>query len=231
MKVSLVESFLSIQGEGPSVGEPAMFLRLAGCNLACDWCDTPYSWDWKRFDRTETVQSLSTELLATKVASEVPASVKLLVVTGGEPLVQRGALVELIRLVQDLRPDMRVEVETNGSIPPGSALARLVHLFVVSPKLANAGVSNVVSVDTVRPFSVERAVLKFVVRTAQDVDDAAGFATEAGFAPGRVWVMPEGTDAPTIAAHGRATAPRAIDKGFRVSPRLQIALWGDERGY
>ena len=44
------EIFHSIQGEGVSAGTPTVFLRLATCNLACTWCDTRYTWDWRRFD-------------------------------------------------------------------------------------------------------------------------------------------------------------------------------------
>ena len=43
----------TIQGEGPHTGRLVGFLRLAGCNLACSWCDTPYSWDWTKYDKAE----------------------------------------------------------------------------------------------------------------------------------------------------------------------------------
>ena len=48
LKVS--EIFASIQGEGPSAGAAAVFLRLAGCNLRCHWCDTKYTWDWQNYE-------------------------------------------------------------------------------------------------------------------------------------------------------------------------------------
>ena len=50
MLLKLSEIFYSIQGEGVSIGRPSVFLRTALCNLKCKWCDTPYTWDWKKYD-------------------------------------------------------------------------------------------------------------------------------------------------------------------------------------
>ena len=50
VELKLSEIFESIQGEGPTAGEPCVFLRLAMCNLHCRWCDTKYTWDWKKYE-------------------------------------------------------------------------------------------------------------------------------------------------------------------------------------
>ena len=55
------EIFHSIQGEGLNLGKPAVFLRLALCNLACTWCDTRYTWDWKEYDRDEQIIEIPVE--------------------------------------------------------------------------------------------------------------------------------------------------------------------------
>ena len=91
----------TIQGEGPSAGKPAVFLRLAGCNLDCAWCDTPYSWDWKRHDRKQEEKHLSVGQVAEQLgkllgAHTVPEPAPLLVVSGGEPLIQADALQSLL---------------------------------------------------------------------------------------------------------------------------------------
>lgn len=113
----LAEIFYSVQGEGTWTGTPAVFVRLAGCNLSCAFCDTDYS---LRFFAT---------------ADEVVAAVRAagggcptIVLTGGEPFAQR----ETPRLIDALRADgRRVHVESNGTI--AAALPDDVWL-TVSPK-------------------------------------------------------------------------------------------------
>ncbi len=50
------EIFYSIQGEGVNIGVPTVFLRLALCNLKCDWCDTKYTWDWDHYEYEKDVR-------------------------------------------------------------------------------------------------------------------------------------------------------------------------------
>jgi 7-carboxy-7-deazaguanine synthase len=76
--VRVSEAFLTLQGEGPSSGMPAHFLRLQGCSVGCSWCDTKYSWDAAGGRQCEPEVALD-ELRALGAAP-------LLVVTGGEPL-------------------------------------------------------------------------------------------------------------------------------------------------
>lgn len=96
------ETFLSIQGETTWAGQPCFFIRLAGCNLRCRYCDTKYAW---RGGCSRSIEGL----LADFQASELP----LVEVTGGEPLLQAGVYDLLKNLVQTAKT---ILLETNGSI-------------------------------------------------------------------------------------------------------------------
>lgn len=100
--LQLAEIFYSIQGEGAFTGTPAVFVRLAGCNLSCDFCDTDYS--LKFFARVEDVVARVREL-----GGDCP----MVILTGGEPLAQRETL-DLIAALQ--RDGRRVHIESNGTI-------------------------------------------------------------------------------------------------------------------
>ncbi len=79
--MKLVEIFKSIQGEGKNQGKPAVFIRLAGCNLNCSWCDTPHSHEeGQEFDNDEIVRRVE------------ESGCKEICITGGEPLLQVSEL-------------------------------------------------------------------------------------------------------------------------------------------
>src|SRR5579862_445728 len=100
--LQLSEIFYSIQGEGLWTGTPAVFVRLAGCNLACDFCDTDYS--------TKFFASVQDAVARVR---EVGGDCPMVVLTGGEPLAQR----ETLDLIDALRRDgRRVHIESNGTI-------------------------------------------------------------------------------------------------------------------
>lgn len=100
--LALAEIFYSIQGEGTWTGTAAVFVRLAGCNLACDFCDTDYS--------TKSVEAIDDVVAAVRAAGGTCPTV---ILTGGEPLAQ----TETLALIDALRRDgRRVHVESNGTI-------------------------------------------------------------------------------------------------------------------
>lgn len=219
------------QGEGPAAGERAVFLRLGGCNLDCGvgpgalWaCDTPYSWDWDQYDRDTEVSRRTAQQVADDIAHR---DAPLLVITGGEPLLQRNGIAALLPLLPD---DMAVDIETNGTRPPlvdGSRIRR----YVVSLKLSNSGVELSTRLDPPRIRQLEhtdKATWKFVVTTVEDVDEAAHVVDDFGLRD--VWCMPAGTYAAEILGVARSVAERVTDQGFNLTMRQHVLLHENARG-
>lgn len=215
------------QGEGPHVGHVSAFLRLSGCNLTCSWCDTPYTWDWTRFDRTLESRAEDVDKLVDALNS---MAVERIILTGGEPLIQQNKLPPLLAQL-----DHPVDVETNGTIGPSDTLADLVDLFVVSPKVmpsAEQPFRSASRARTLARFSElaqdDLAVFKYVARDMTDLLAIEEHVAEHRLAP--VYVMPEGRNATAILDATRAIADAVVARGWRLSTRLHVLAWGDERG-
>ena len=229
MRVS--EVFASIQGEGISVGVPSVFVRLAECNLACTWCDTKYTWDWDHYDRAREVHEMAGDAVAARVSELAGASVRTIVVTGGEPLLQQD---ELAPVLAGLRPrGFRVEVETSGTITPAEALAPLVDQWNVSPKLAHSGNKRTARLRAA-PLgwfaAAPNAHWKLVATSEVDLAEIDELLAQYAVPPSRVTAMPEGTDAATLAERARWLVPACVQRGWRFGTRMHVVLWGSERG-
>ena len=226
----------TIQGEGPDVGRAAMFLRLAGCNLTCNWCDTAFAWDPTRLDpqrppRVTQIADILTWLdpRTTNPDAAEPAVTRL-VLTGGEPLLQAHATVELVVTLRQL--GWIIEVETSGTVSPGE-LAAYVDRFNVSPKLANSGVTRRARLrsQVLSEFVTHTgAIFKFVVEQVSDLDEVATIISSVGVEPSRVFVMAEGTTADAVLGLSRDLVDAVVARGWNMTPRWHTLLWGDEPG-
>lgn len=226
IRIKISEVFSSIQGEGPSVGRPSTFVRLALCNLRCTWCDTPYTWDWERFDPKAEISVRDVDELAGEVRGLVPRNV---VITGGEPLMQQAPLEALTAALDGFR----FEVETAGTQVPSQALIDRIDQWNVSPKLAHSGNPldrRRVPEALARFAALPGATFKVVVRGEADLDEVSELCADFSIAPERVWLMPEATDAETLIARSLELADLAVARGMNLGTRLQVLLWGDTRG-
>ena len=153
--MQISEIFRSIQGEGKRQGFPSIFVRCAGCNLACRWCDTPLS------------RVGGHEMPLEAVLHEIRQHPgRRLCITGGEPLLQQGDLLELLR--QASAEGYSVEIETNGTIDfrPFQHLAAI----CMDVKCPSSGEQ---SDRTLIPHLRLQDSLKFVVADRQDCRYAA----------------------------------------------------------
>jgi len=232
----VTEVFTSLQGEGKLTGVPSYFVRLAGCNLRCTWCDTPAS-SWEPRGEHRTIPWLVEQARASGARHAV--------ITGGEPLIfpQVGPLSRALA-----GAGLHVTVETAGTVFRGpDELA--CQLMSISPKLASSTPALGDPRDPggawrlrhekrrLNPGALQALLdgypkrqLKFVVTAPEDLREIeALLARLSGWAPDDVLLMPEGVSAP--APGSTAWIVRAcIDRGWRYCHRLHIELFGHTPG-
>lgn len=124
-ELPLIEMFSSLQGEGPLVGMRQIFIRLAGCNMTCDYCDTPFTpsplCKVESAPGAETFTSWQNPVSAVHVLecaktwlTDLPAAHHSFSLTGGEPLLHADTLIDWLPRLSKLLP---VQLETNGTLP------------------------------------------------------------------------------------------------------------------
>lgn len=217
----------TIQGEGPSIGHPATFLRLAGCNLACVWCDTPYSWDYRKYDRIVEVHKMTPDQVIGQITDHANPN-KLLIVSGGEPMLQQIALTDVL----DRIPSWSVHIETAGTIVPLRELTERVNLFVVSPKLYHSGNSFVKRrrpEPLVALSETGKVAWKFVCQVPSDLSEVDDIVNGLRLL-GPVYIMPEGYERDVLTDRMRELVGPVIERGWRLTPRLHVDIWGPRRG-
>jgi len=222
------EIFRSIQGEGVTAGTPSAFLRLALCNLACTWCDTTYTWDWRNHDYDREVMEVAVEEVEQRILA---LRQNHLVVTGGEPLMQQATLAPLVQSLYSR--GYCTEVETNGTLVPHPEMVESVSQWNVSPKLQNSGnqEDRQEVPQAMQAFrELERVWFKFVVVGPEDLEEVSALVARYGIMPERVVLMPEGKTVADLTARSSWLADASVERGYRFSTRLHILLWGDERG-
>ncbi len=208
------EVFFSLQGEGTSAGVPAVFLRLAGCNLHCSWCDSKHSWG----DSIE----LSPREVVTRLL-EFPS--KHMIVTGGEPLMQANELTELLLM---LPRDYAIEVETNGTFFPSPDLLARVSQWNVSPKLPHAGnAMESLQLPVLTAFAaLSNSWFKFVITGEEDWPSIAHLRLP----PEKIMLMPCAADRASYRHLLPIVAGICLEHHVRLSPRLHIELWDTRLG-
>jgi len=236
----------TVQGEGPTTGQIAFFIRLGGCNQHCVWCDTPYTWAFdqrhanlhgkgKRYDPAVELKRKTVPQLLEAIRK---ANSPLVVVTGGEPLLQAEGVSQLVSACNEEPGGPRFEIETAGTVSPGELYLYENVRYNVSPKLENSG--NPLDLryqPTVLKGlrSSGKAIFKFVVDTKHDrdiqIDEIQEITEECGIPPGSIYLMPCGTDNDEITIGLKALAPLAISRGWNLSTRIQVTIWGDKRGH
>lgn len=229
--------FYTLQGEGPTLGYPALFVRLHHCNLACTWCDAYYTWDKDSPEFWTESWATNFDDLANTIENCWPLLDNLgerrVVWTGGEPLMQKNQIDEvMIRLWHNYHiPFWHPEVETNGTIMPTASQLENFQ-FNVSPKLLNSGnsIRKSIKPKVLQALNKANSTFKFVCRDEQDlVDIESCYAHYIDY--NKIIIMPEGVTEAEITPNARALAEPCKARGLRMTPRFQaIAFDGAKRG-
>jgi len=152
-----------------------------------------------------------------------------LVISGGEPMLQQASLAPLLDRVREA--GWWVEIETAGTVMPASFTVAHTSRFNVSPKLENSGNARD---ERYRPAVLDafqasgKAAWKFVVQEVRDLDEIAELVDRHSLSP--VYVMPEGIQPDTITARSQLLAEAVLARGWNLTTRLHILLYGNRRG-
>jgi len=208
---------------------PSVFIRTAGCNLRCVWCDTPYT-SWQPAGAAWSIRTILAEI------QKHPT--EFVVVTGGEPLLAP----EIEALCRELKESGRhITIETAGTIFKSIGC----DLMSVSPKLANSTPWRRQGGKFALPHEKQRLnlpviqkfldnydyQLKFVVAEKKDFAEIAEILEQLKTVErSRVLIMAEGRTTARLRARGRWIAELCKRYGYRFTPRLHIELYGNRRG-
>lgn len=221
------EIFFSIQGEGKLTGVPSIFIRTSYCNLRCVWCDTPYT-SWHPEDK---------EISIAEILREIEGSdCKYIVITGGEPFVQKDELVFLCDKL--FERGYYITIETNATIyAPVKA-----HLISMSPKLKNSSPppdskyfqmhnKNRIKPEVIQQFLAEYdCQVKFVVDSQDDIEEITELEKSIPIPAEKIYLMPQGRNSKEIEGKRQWIVEVCKARNYRYSPRLQIQTWGGKRG-
>lgn len=238
----------TIQGEGAAAGRHCLFIRTYGCNLQCAWCDTAYTWadtpekaakTWsgRMYDRDDVQLGLK-EMTADEVLERLHALWNFMgypttiVISGGEPMMQQDDLIDVTKALRNWRNE--IHVETAGTISPKHTFDYYVAQYNVSPKLEHSGnrLEMRYKPHVLRSLNeTGKAWFKFVVEDGDPKKDFAEIdkiVEECQIPTSRVQVMPEGITDYRIKSFARVIAPMALERGYGLTLRSHITLWGTD---
>ena len=209
--LNLSEIFFSIQGESTSAGLPCIFIRFAGCNLRCKYCDTKFSY--------ETKFSLETQEILQKIKKYYP--VKLMEITGGEPLLQN----EVYDLIESFhKENFKILLETNGSI--SMKLVPQYVIKIVDVKCPGSGYEDSFLKENLKYIDSKKDEIKFVLSDRNDFDWAKDFIRKFNLENYKIIFSAvfEKLDSKTLAQWILADKLKV-----RMQLQMQKYIWGKDR--
>lgn len=220
----------TVSGEGRTMGQRCGFLRLMGCNLHCSWCDTPYTWNARRFDLRREGSRMTWAAIVDQL---IAMNVRLAIISGGEPLLHQFQPAWQLILRALAGAGIRVEIETNGTIEPSPTTVQYTHRITCSPKLSHAGdpEDKRIIPGVIYTLIMAGADFKFVCKDQNHVAEVQRIVKRTGIPVDRVWIMPLGDNVHDLSNSLAMITDAAVTAGFNVTTRLHIEVWGNTRGH
>lgn len=235
--MKVVEYFMSWQGEGRNIGERVFFVRLAGCNRTCSFCDTKNSWNENNPAHKEMTGEELFDIYSSLVdwQSGIPVCI-----TGGEPLLQQTdkEFQEFIRIVFDYA--IPISIETNGDILPNNYLLHKISRLTVSPKweffdeISEAQLDVYGEIETTSSAYEVDVDYKFLVdmdKSEEEIDNRLNnisiFVSAFDIPESYVWLMPitlENDSTSRILDKCKMLSEKAKLFRYNISLRLHLLL-------
>jgi len=220
-KIPVVEIFESFQGEGRFMGQRALFVRFAGCNLVgkCKYCDTDF-----RVRKLMTVNEITVEVL-----KYLASNGKLVVFTGGEPMIYQDVMIEIMRKLEGTGKGL-FQIETNGTIKPMPDFLLKIDKIVVSPKRGyeKKAYKNFVNNELVDWKYVVGDVPEDSAFWSYDrIRPEVRWLVEVyGVSQNNIWLMPYGATKEELEKNAVKVWQLAKELGVNVSDRLHVRVFG-----
>ncbi len=219
VEIQISEIFYSIQGEGLLAGRPSVFIRLAGCPLRCNYCDTKYALDAK------TGIKISIDEIVKQVKKY---KTDYIVITGGEPMICPN-----LSLLCNAFKKYHITIETAGiKFIDGLKCG----LMSISPKLSNAYLKKSDKKLYLKTDRLKKLIknynyqLKFVIEKSEDIKEVEKVLEELkNAARSKVLLMPQAANVSEYIKKSPLVAELCKANGFTFSPRLQL-IFGETRG-
>jgi 7-carboxy-7-deazaguanine synthase len=238
-ELNVCEIFYSISGEGPTIGIPAVFLRLSKCNFSCSWttngkiqyCDTQYA---KSSGKIMDFFKITNEIV--KQVKKVGGNKFIIIFTGGEPTLQAKQLYEYLSTPL-ISPSPEyftsgvdfIDIESNGTLPilPPKEFRRWFQFFrhyVVSPK-PETPINNLKILSKIKnvyfKFVYDGSNINFIKNSIMEMEVIKR---------DHIYLMSAGTTYEELHDLDLETIELCKNYGFMFTPRLQSYLWGKKRG-
>jgi 7-carboxy-7-deazaguanine synthase len=207
--MKIIEIFPSLQGEGPWIGRPCTFVRLAGCiKPYCTWCDTRYALSG---GKEMTIADVLSQIKALGCAN--------IVITGGEPFMQKDEVILLHEAL--VIGNFSVQYETSGK----AGIPELKNAFVVlSPKRPD----KKWLID--KKDLLKADCLKFLYDSSKGGRTIKKFVSDNDIDASRVFIMPQGRTRKAQIAMMPEVFEFCVNNGFIMTPRLHVLCYGNKRG-